>query len=163
MQQSLYSIHPSKPPHRINVEPPVPPTPLLISDMRTTGDRFHTLYKIHFLPFLPATPPANLPRFPRLDFGLCKGPLGGTGLCEALPALDGLNASFGTSGSVWSLISAAIALGADMPSSIWFCSRCALLAFSCTLLNFSSSSVHLMAASSLGLSLFGRSKVAPGV
>ena len=69
----------------------------------------------HFLPFLPA--PANLPRFPRLDFGLCKGPLGGPDLCEALPSLDGLKACFGTSGSVLSLASAIVALGVDVPSS----------------------------------------------
>ena len=73
------------------------PTPVLISDISTTADYFHTLYKHHFFPFLPATPPANLPRFPRLDFGLCKGPLEGAALCVALPALDGLNACFGTS------------------------------------------------------------------
>ena len=45
------------------------------------------------------------------------GPLEGVGLCEELSALDGLNACFGTSGSVLSLVSAIVALGVDLPSS----------------------------------------------
>lgn len=44
---------------------------------------------IYFLPFLPPTPLVNLPRLPKLDFGLCIGPLGGGALCTALPALEG--------------------------------------------------------------------------
>ena len=38
---------------------------------------------------MPPTPLVNLPKFPKLDFGLCIGPLAGGALWIALPALEG--------------------------------------------------------------------------
>ena len=115
------------------------------------------------MPFRPATPPANLPKFPRLDLGLCKGPPGGGTRCVTLPALDGLNPCFGTSDNALSLTFSMAALGGAESSSSRRSRRWALLAFSWTLLNFSSSSVHLIAPSSRGLRRFDRSKGVVGV
>ncbi len=92
-----------------------PPTPLLIGHARH-ADRMLKLCIDYVFPFLPATPPANLPRFPRLDFGLCKGPLGGSIPRVALPALEGLKPCFGTSGNVLSLIVSIGASSAGGPS-----------------------------------------------
>lgn len=141
----------------------MPPAPMLIGNAEFPYHEFSLSTKYHFFAFRPATPPANLPKFPRLDLGLCKGPPGGGILCVTLPALDGLRPCFGTSGNALSLIFSMVALVADKTSSSWLCSRCALFDFSCTLLNFSSSSVHLMAPSSRGLRRFDRSKGAVGV
>lgn len=112
----------------------------------------------HFFPFRPE---GRI--LPRLDFGLCKAPLGGSIPRVALPALDGLSPCFGTSGSALSLSVSAGVLSTDEPSSSWLCGRCARLAFSCTFLNFSSSSAHLIAPSSRDLSRFDLSKGTVGV
>lgn len=71
----------------------------------------------HFFPFRPPTPPVNLPKLPRLDFGLCTGALGGGGRCTVLPALEGLSDGFGPSGRAFSLFASLAILVAGVPSS----------------------------------------------
>ena len=121
---------------------------------------FPALY--YFLPFRPPTPPVSLPKFPRPDLGLGVGPPAG-GLCVLLPALEGRNECFGTSGKAFSLLLSFVVLIAGAPSSAWLCNLCILLAFSCTFLNFSNSSAHFIAPSSLAFNRLGLSKPVLGV
>lgn len=117
----------------------------------------------HFFAFCLPTPPVSRPKLPRLDLGLWSGPPGVGALCVALPALEGRNVCLGASGSAFSLSVSRAGLGAGVPSSMRFCDLCSRLAFSCTLLNFSSKSPHLIVPSSLAFSRFGRSNAAVGV
>ncbi len=134
-----------------------------ISRLSTLVVNMYKHEKHHFFPFLTPTPPVSLLKLPRLDLGLCSGPLR-PDLGVVPLALGGLGGGFGTSGNVLSLFASIAALFKGMMSSTWFCNRCALRAFSCTLLNFSSKSTHLIPPSSLALRRFGRSKAgAPGV
>lgn len=55
----------------------------------------------HFFGFLLPTPPVSLPKFPRLDFGLCPG----FEILDGCPsALNGRNAGFETSADDLSLL-----------------------------------------------------------
>ena len=78
-------------------------------------------------------------------------------------ALDGRTGCAETSGKDFSLTSSAALFGALALSSAELCDLEARLAFSCTLLNFSSNSTHLIALSSRVLRRLGRSNAAVGV
>lgn len=79
------------------------------------------------------------------------------------PALGGRKDCFGTSGKAFSLLLSFTTLADGAPSSVRLCDLCALLAFSCTLLNFSKSSAHFIAPSSRAFNRLGLSKPVVGV
>ena len=121
----------------------------------------HTYSCHHFFVLLLLTLSVSLEKLPKLDFGLCCG-----GACletTPLAALKGLGAGVGTSGNAFSLVTSLALWMLRPPSSVALYGLEARLAFSWTLLNFSSSSPHRIAFSSRTFKRPGRSKAAVGV
>jgi len=115
----------------------------------------------HFFRFRPATPPANRPRFPRLDLGLCPGPrFCAWGMPSSLDVPAGLSGRgpmfFDCACAGGPILSCCAVSGSSSPI---LAARWLLLAFSCVVLKRSSSSDHLTLPSSFGLSRLARSKL----